>query len=53
MLFLTQWLTKHILGHDKNYGQSMVGRESEIAEANRPFLEYHSVAESGEASDAI
>ncbi|MEE8393153.1 MAG: bacteriohemerythrin [Rhodospirillales bacterium] len=51
--FLNEWLTRHIMGHDKNYAQSMAGKEQQIAEAHRPFMRQWSIAESAEASDSI
>jgi len=50
--FLNEWLTKHIMGHDKNYAPSMAGKELEIAQAHAPFLRHFSVAESAEATDS-
>lgn len=50
--FLNQWLTKHIMGHDKRYAPTMVGKEQEIAEAHRPFLRHWSIAESADATDS-
>lgn len=52
MTFLTEWLTKHILGHDKRYAPSMEGKEREIAEAHRPFLQYWSEGADAEATDS-
>lgn len=52
LAFLTQWLTKHIMGHDKSYAPSMVGKEDVIAEAHRPFLTVQSYGESADATDS-
>ncbi len=52
LAFLNEWLTKHIMGHDKNYAPSMAGKELEIAQAHAPFLRQWSVAESAEATDS-
>lgn len=49
--FLNGWLTKHIMGQDKNYASSMVGKELEIAKAHAPLIHQYSVAESAEATD--
>jgi hemerythrin len=52
LAFLTQWLGRHIMGHDQRYAPSMVGKEQAIAEAHRAFLHHGSVAESADATDA-
>ena len=49
--FLNNWLTKHIMGQDKNYASVMVGKELEIAKAHAPLIHQYSVAESAEATD--
>ncbi|MEO5337663.1 MAG: bacteriohemerythrin [Magnetospirillum sp. WYHS-4] len=52
LAFLTQWLVRHIMGHDKNYAPAMVGKEQQIAEAHRAFLHHGSYGESADATDA-
>ena len=51
MSFMTEWLTKHIMGNDKNYAPTMAGKEREIAEAHRAFIEHGSMAPSADAAD--
>lgn len=49
--FMTEWLTKHIMGKDKAYSPSMEGKEREIAEAHRGFIEHLSMAPSADATE--
>lgn len=50
-VFLNEWLTKHIMGHDKQYAPSMVGKELEIAAAHAPLVHQNSIVESAESTD--
>ena len=51
MEFMTEWLIKHIMGHDKNYAPDMKGKERQIAEAHRAFIQQDSMAPSADATE--
>ena len=50
--FLNNWLTKHIMGHDKSYGPVMAGKDDEIAKAHAYWANHTSETESADATDA-